>query len=630
MAGEVFDHARALAVLPGRRLFQDAGACRPGLRECGVDVLYTQLHEVRDDAALWSSLVTADVRDDNCAVCSCAQLRAMVVADPYPLPEAERRFQPLDRSSNVGIEQDRSHSRRRRRAVRLHGRDSTRVLASPPLTADELDRLAAALEGRLVPAGSREYERAHKLWNSRFDGSRPAAIVEVAGTEDIRRVIDFARRHDVPVAARNGGHSFGGYSTGDGVIVIDVSRLDSIEVSADAGRARIGAGATLLPAYQALAPHRRAIPGGFCPTVGITGLTAGGGLGVLGRRHGLTCDSLTEVELVDAEGTLLRANVEEHADLFWALRGGGGGNFGVVVAHTFRLVPVDVLFTHTAVELPWAAAERVVTCWQEWAHAAPRELWSGVRLETRGRTEEPLVVVETFYGGNPEDVPVLVDDLAAAIGAQPTATVATTGEFATIPSRMYCEGLRREEWHTEDLHTGGRLPRSAYYAKSDVASSPWPPAAVAALLTAIEERRDDPLLTPSEFDPPRDTGRIFIEIADGAIGSVAADATAFPHRDAVFVSQFESRWRTGSPPELEAPNIAWACELYSAVGPSGSCYLGYIDPELVGWERAYYGANLPRLQRVKATYDPDNFFRFARSIPPAGQHADTVSGSSGG
>src|SRR5262249_24834209 len=156
--------------------------------------------------------------------------------------------------------------------------------------------------------------------------------------------------------------------------------------------------------------------------------------------------------------------------------------------------------------------------------------------------------------------------------------------------------------------------------KSDVASRPWLPAAVEALVTAIEQRGRDPLLTPADFVAQTDAGRIFIEIADAAIGSVAADATAFPHLDASFVSQLESRWRKGSPGELEALNIAWACGLYSALSPSGSCYLGYIDPELEDWEQAYYGANLPRLRRVKSTYDPDNFFRFARSIPPAEQH----------
>ena len=240
-------------------------------------------------------------------------------------------------------------------------------------------------------------------------------------------------------------------------------------------------------------------------------------------------------------------------------------------------------------------------------------------LETRGRAEEPCVLVHAFYGGNPDDVPELAADLVAAVGAQPTATTVSTDEFATIPSRMYCEGLRPEEWHTEDLYPGGKLPRSAYYAKSDVASGPYSRRTIAALVTAIEERRCDPLLTPTDFVPQTDAGRIFIEIAGGAIGSVAADATAFPHRDALFVSQFESRWRKGSPPDLEAPNIAWACDLYSVLGPSGSCYLGYIDPELPDWEGAYYGANLPRLRRVKATYDPDNFFRFARSIPLAAE-----------
>jgi berberine-like enzyme len=286
-----------------------------------------------------------------------------------------------------------------------------------------------------------------------------------------------------------------------------------------------------------------------------------------------------------------------------------------VVAQTFCLVPVDVPFTHAAIAFPWTAAERVVACWQEWALAAPPQLWSGAMLETRGRVEQPCVLVHTFYGGNPDDVPVLVDDLVAAVGVQPNGTTVSTGEFATIPSRMYCEGLRPEQWNTEDLYPGGKLPRSAYYATSDVAGSPYSPAAVAALVTALEERRDDPILTPVDFVPQTDAGRVFIEIADGAIGSVAADATAFPHRNGLFVTQIESRWRKGSPRDLEAPNIAWACDLYSALAPSGSCYLGYIDPELADWEQAYYGANLPRLRQVKATYDSDNFFRFAQSIP---------------
>ncbi|MBA3718282.1 MAG: FAD-binding oxidoreductase [Actinobacteria bacterium] len=484
--------------------------------------------------------------------------------------------------------------------------------------ADGLRKLAEVVQGRVVFPSDLDYDRERLIWNARFE-TRPLGVVKVASSEDVRRVIGFARQHDVRVVARNGGHSFGGYSTGDGVIVVDVSRLTDVEVSEDRSRVHLGAGATVLPTYQALWPHKLAITAGTCPTVGITGLTAGGGLGVLGRLYGLTCDSLTHVEIVDADGELLHAGEDRNPDLFWALRGGGGGNFGVVVSQTFRLVPVDMPFTHSTIAFPWQRAARVVTAWQEWAHGVPGELWSALMLETQAPEAGPSALIEAVYAGDPARVGGFVDELAAAVGTAPSEVKSSTSEFVTVPTDFYCKGLRPEECHTEDLFPGGKLPRSAYYAKSDIATGPWPSAGIEALVAAVEERQRDPLLTPTDFDPHTDAGKILIEIADGAVGSVATDATAFPHRDALFVLQIASRWRKTGSQEVAAANMSWAGELYSEVEPyrSGSAYLGYIDPELEDWEQAYYGANLARLRQIKAQYDPDNFFRFARSIPPA-------------
>src|SRR3954467_14147836 len=161
----------------------------------------------------------------------------------------------------------------------------------------DLEDLAGALRGKLILPDSPRYHASRLIWNSRFDGARPLAVAQVADTGDVRTAVDFARDHGMRLIPRNGAHSFAGYSTGDG-LVVDVSRLSSVDVDAGAERARLGAGTTVLPTYRALWPHRRAISGGTCPTVGITGLTAGGGLGFFSRRYGAPCDRLGEVEMV--------------------------------------------------------------------------------------------------------------------------------------------------------------------------------------------------------------------------------------------------------------------------------------------------------------------------------------------
>jgi FAD/FMN-containing dehydrogenase len=473
--------------------------------------------------------------------------------------------------------------------------------------------LDIAVDGRVVTTAHPEYERERLLWNARFD-RRPLAVVEVANAEDVRRTIAVAREHDIQLVARSGGHSFGGYCVADDALVLDVSELSQVEVSPDATRVRLGAGATLLPIYQALWPHRRAVAGGTCPTVGITGLTAAGGLGVLSRVHGLTCDSLLEGEIVTAAGEVVRAAGDENADLFWALRGGGGGNFGIVVSLTFRLVPVDMPFTHATIEFSWDEAASVVAAWQEWAHDAPPELWAALMIETRAPALGPSLLIEAVYAGDPGRL----DALIAGFPVRPSAVEKSTSDFVTIPSEFYCKGLRPEECHTADLFPQGKLPHTAYHAKCDVATAPWPAAGIGELLSAMEERQRDPLLTPADFDPHTDCGKLLLEPADGAVGSVAPNATAFPHRDALFVAQYAMRWRKGASREVEAANLEWGERLWAAVEPyrSGSSYLAYIDTELEGWEEAYYGANLARLREVKARYDPDDFFRFDRSIPP--------------
>src|ERR1700736_3057698 len=186
--------------------------------------------------------------------------------------------------------------------------------------------LASSLQGTLVRPGSPQYQAAYKLYSPRFDGIRPEAIAYCASPADVQACLFFARKFGLPLAARGGGHSYAGYSTTSG-LVVDVTRMNAVQVNASAGNAIVGAGARLIDVYAAAAQHGVVIPAGSCPTVGIAGVTLGGGIGVLGRKFGLTCDNLLAAQVVVADGRMLTCDANTDADLFWALRGGGGGNF---------------------------------------------------------------------------------------------------------------------------------------------------------------------------------------------------------------------------------------------------------------------------------------------------------------
>jgi FAD/FMN-containing dehydrogenase len=514
-----------------------------------------------------------------------------------------------------------------RGAVIAGGLATARLLAAcggseaTSTSAADLRDLARSLRGRLILPDSRGYGAARLVWNSRFDG-RPLAIAQVADSRDVRNAVDFARGHGLRLVPRSGAHSFAGYSSGDGALVVDLSRLTGVEVDSAAERATLGAGATVLPTYRALWPHRRAISGGTCPTVGVTGLMAGGGLGFLSRRYGLTCDGLLEVEIVTADGKLLRASEHENQDLYWATRGGGGGNFGVITAMTFELVPVDMPFTNAEYAFPWKAAERVLAAWQDWLPTAPRDTSCLLEVLTQAPQAgaSPTIGIEVVHAGSAAATRRIVADLLGAVGTPPLHSDVTQGPFVDVENDVYCKGLRPKECALAGKSPSGEFPRAAFYAKSNIARGPWPSAGLSALVDGMQRRQEDRTLTPRHFSTAHTIGKLIIEPADGAVNAIPQDATAFVHRDNLFDIQYQARWHHGAPQEVADANIAWTNELYEQTKPyrSGFAYQDYMDPELEDWEQAYYGGNLARLRRIKSKYDPDDFFRFAQSIPPEG------------
>ena len=479
----------------------------------------------------------------------------------------------------------------------------------PSPTDADWSALARSLQGTLVRPNSPRYATDHQLFNTRFDGVLPAAIAYCASPADVQKCLAFAQRFTLPLAPRGGGHSYAGYSTTTG-LVLDVTRMSAVTVDTSTVTATVGAGARLIDVYATLAQQGLALPAGSCPTVGIAGLTLGGGVGVLGRKFGLTCDNLLAAQVVLADGRVLTCDATHNSDLFWALRGGGGGNFGVVTSFTFRVHPVSTLSLFT-LDWPWSSAAAVVDAWQGWAPVMPDELWSNcLLLATNNKPSAPIVRVNGVYVGTVAALNPLLQRLTSRISAAPTSRfVGANNLLDTMLIEANCFGKTVAQCHLPSQNPNGQLQRDTSDAKSDYFTRALPPKGIDALVSAITRRQASTL----------GAGGILLDANGGAINRVAADATAFVHRNALFSAQYTAGWNASDPASIVAANRSWLNQTWQSMRPyaTGQAYQNYIDPDLANWQQAYYGTNLPRLQHVKAVYDPNNFFHFAQSIPPA-------------
>jgi hypothetical protein len=331
----------------------------------------------------------------------------------------------------------------------------------------------------------------------------------------------------------------------------------------------------------------------------------GGGQGVLGRRFGLTCDSLTSAEVVLADGSVVTADANSHDDLYWALRGGGGGNFGVVTSFTFATHPLTQL-TVFSLSWPWSDAEAVTAAWQAWAPTQPRPLWSSLRLRWIPGVG-PEVSIAGAWSAAPGGLAQHLKVLSSAVGRAPASSQRTMTYLDAERYFAGCTGYALSECAlTID---GGKLPREASLAKSDFFTEPMASGAIRDLLVAIEDRSQRPALASQ-------SGGVLFDAWGGAIADVSPSATALPARASTYLAQ-EFVTFTGLTGAAETENRTWLQGLWKGLrsSVSGLAYVNYIDPELSDWQRAYYGSNLPQLKSVKRTYDPDDVFRFAQSIP---------------
>jgi FAD/FMN-containing dehydrogenase len=459
-----------------------------------------------------------------------------------------------------------------------------------------LVELAQLVQGTVVTPANAAYDTARRLYSPRYDAIRPGAIVFCETAQDVWRTVRWSRRHSIRIVPRAGGHSYAGYSTCKGVVV-DVTRMSGITVNHAAGTATIGAGARLIDVDEALFEQGLMIPAGSCPSVGIAGLTLGGGHGFSGRKYGLTCDNVRRLTVVTASGQALLASQTQHPDLYWACRGGGAGQFGIVTSFVFNTHPAGDVVTYRAT-WNWSDAAAVVAAWQAWAPSAPDELFSMCDLIATDGPGGPIVASNGQYFGSEAGLQSLLQPLLNAATPQ-TMTIRTRSFVNAALDWANCSDVSR-------CHIGvpnAEIGRSDFLAKSDYVATPVPAAGIQVMIQRIEQRQNDPALGG---------GSILMDAYGGAINRVPKDATAFVHRDQLFSLQYVAA-------SSSTADADWLRGLRAAMGPyvSGQAYQNYIDPELASPNVAYYATNLPRLRTVKARYDQKNLFRFPRSVLPA-------------
>jgi FAD/FMN-containing dehydrogenase len=470
-----------------------------------------------------------------------------------------------------------------------------------------LHDLENALDGRLVLPSNARYASSRLVYDLRYATVRPLAVAYCASPLDVARCLEFAREHHVEPIPRSGGHSYGGYSSGAG-LVIDVSAMNRTSFDASTGTAIVGAGISLIDLYAACAKAGAVIPGGSCPTVGIAGLALGGGVGVLSRKYGLTCDNVRDVEIVTADGQVLRCNEQSHADLYWACRGGGGRNFGVVTTFTFSTHPIPDLSLFT-IDWSWSRATDVLGAWQRWMADAPDELWSNCQLLSAG-SSGLFVRSSGVFIGSIEALEIELSKFLAVSGPPRSRFVGDDTYLHTMLVEAGCDDIAPAACRLTAPGGPGTLSRAMFNAKSAYGSRVMSSAGLEAVVEVVTHA--------SEAAPDAGAALIF-DAYGGEINSPRPDATAFVHREALFGVQMTLEFSPEADPATIPQHSLWLDQAALALAPScnGEAYQNYIDPMLKDWEKAYYGSNLARLSEVKHRYDPDDIFRFAQSIPPA-------------
>jgi FAD/FMN-containing dehydrogenase len=455
---------------------------------------------------------------------------------------------------------------------------------------DVASALRARLSGEVIAPGDDEYDAARSVWNGMID-KRPAAIARCRTPADVAAAVQVARSRGLPLAVRGGGHNVAGTATCDGGVLIDLSAMNAVEVDAEHRLAKVQGGAIWRDVDAATQRYALAAPAGLVSETGVAGLTLGGGLGWLRRKHGLSCDNLVAAELVTADGATIRASGDENPDLLWALRG-GGGNFGVVTTFEFRLHPVGPEVAYALLFYDGAETVDTLRAFRGVAAGMPREVGplaftgvvpegvDGVPPQAAGA---PMVAVAGVYVGSPDEGERVL---------APLRQLATP--LADLSGRMPYAQLQQ---FLDDDYPRGRH----YY---------WKSAAVADLSDAVID-----VVAEYAASQPSPLSTIDVWLMGGAIGDEPPGGSAYAGRSAGYLVNPEADWDDGADDEA---NITWARRLIHALEPyTVGNYLNFPGMLEEGEQqlRASFGPHFDRLVEVKTRWDPDNVFRLNHNVP---------------
>jgi FAD/FMN-containing dehydrogenase len=456
------------------------------------------------------------------------------------------------------------------------------------------------LTGRVVRPSDPGWDAARKgfaAWAG-YDEQIPQAVVFCEDTQDVANAVVWARANHVPLRVRAGRHNYEAYSSlVKGGIIIDISDIDYVRVSADRATATVGAGIDSLEAFEALGALGLTLPLATGPSVGVAGLVLGGGFGLTSRKWGLTCDNLLEVEIVLADGQTVKASAAENADLFWACRGGGGGNFGIVTAFTFQVHPVS----HVAVfyvGYSWDVLPAVVDRWQGWQHDVDEGITSALTLLT---TRE--ITLWGQYTAADTDLPNVTSLIAPILdpSLRPISVNVQILPHQAATRVVLGVDPMNPQWRV-NKHTDTQIFKSS----SAFAYDPFPPEALRLLKQNLES-------VPPPSAPPSQPSMIQLLGGGGAVARPATDATAAFHRKARCVVQYDGYWTA---PQDSRKMLAWIEHFRRVMAPyTRGAYVNYVDDAIDKPLEAYYGDNLPRLIEIKGKYDPENVFQFPQSLP---------------
>jgi FAD/FMN-containing dehydrogenase len=437
------------------------------------------------------------------------------------------------------------------------------------------------LTGRIVLPDNPQYDTARQVFNTFFN-KYPLIIVFAQETRDVINAIKWARCNDIPIRIRSGRHNYEGLSVRDGGIIIDVSEMKRVEIDRTGNTATIQTGLRDYQMAQILGEQGLVVPPGLCPTTGIAGFTLGGGQSSLSRPWGLAIDNLIEAEIVLSDGCVLHASKEEHADLFWALRGGGGGNFGVCTSFRFRTRPLETV-AYTQISWSIENLRPVLQSWQN--YTLPNADKRLTPLLTIASGESTLLMMQGVFLGTSEALRALLQPLINS----------------AAPDSIYIEEI---PWLEAAAKIAATQP-----------GNPEPFKSVGPFLYQLLPDEAIDIIERFISEPPTSSVSVFFHGLGGAVAEVPNKDTAYYYRKALSNISYFSTWNT---PEEAESGINWVGDFRKAMLPyTKGVYVNTPDLSICNWPKAYYGSNFQRLTQVKAKYDPDNIFRYPQSIPPA-------------